>query len=424
MRSAKTLRPAALSLLLGTLAAAAGAAPLTVSAARLLDVESGKILANQVVRIEGGTIVAVEARRPGEKVDHDLGDVTLLPGLIDAHTHLIGGEEETPYDALRETAARAAIEGVANAHKTLAAGFTTVRDLGSRDFADVALRDAIAAGRVPGPRMLVAVRSLSSTGGHGDRNDLPEDVRVDRFSGIADGPEAIRQKVRENVKYGANWIKVLATGGVMSAGTDPRNADYTEQELRAAVDAAREKGRDVAAHAHGTEGIRRAVLAGVRSVEHSSMLDDATIALIKERGTFLVPNPYTNAYMLERGAAGGYQPYQLDKSREILKLKMESLRKAIAAGLQVAYGTDAGVQPHGINGRQFVLFVEAGMTPLQAIQAATLVNARLLRMDGKIGVVKPGAFADLIAVKGDPLTDVRTLETPTFVMKQGAVFLP
>jgi imidazolonepropionase-like amidohydrolase len=407
-----------------SLASATDAAPLTVAAARLLDVESGKILDHRVVRVEGGLIVAVEARKPGEKVDYDLGDVTLLPGLIDAHTHLVGGEEETPYDSLRETTARAAIEGVANARKTLAAGFTTVRDLGSRDFADVALRDAIAAGRVPGPRMLVAVKSLSSTGGHGDRNDLPEDVHVDRYSAVADGAEAIRQKVRENVKYGANWIKILATGGVMSAGTDPRSADYTEEELRAAVDAAREKGRDVAAHAHGTEGIRRAVLAGVRSIEHSSMLDDATIALIKERGTFLVPNPYTNAYMLERGAAGGYQPYQLDKSREILKLKMESLRKAVAAGLTVAYGTDAGVQSHGVNGRQFTFLVEAGMTPLQAIRAATLVNARLLRLEGKIGVVKPGAFADLIAVKGDPLTDVRTLEQPVFVMKEGVVFRP
>jgi imidazolonepropionase-like amidohydrolase len=264
MKTSNTALRSAGSLLLGlTFATVAGAAPLTVAAARLLDVESGKLLDHRVVRIEGGSIVAVDTRKPGEKVDYDLGDVTLLPGLIDAHTHLVGGEEETPYDSLRETTARAAIEGVANARKTLAAGFTTVRDLGSRDFADVALRDAIAAGRVPGPRMLVVVRSLSSTGGHGDRNDLPDDVRVDRYSGIADGPDAIRQKVRENVKHGANWIKILATGGVMSAGTDPRNADYTEEELRAAVEAAREKGRDVAAHAHGTEGIRRAVLACV-----------------------------------------------------------------------------------------------------------------------------------------------------------------
>jgi imidazolonepropionase-like amidohydrolase len=425
------LRPSALRLLLLLLplAALAGfpapaaAAPITIGAARVLDVDAGKLLENRVVRIENGRIVAVEARQAGQAVDIDLGDVTLLPGLIDAHTHLIGGEEETPYDALRETATRAAIEGVANARKTLLAGFTTVRDLGSRDFADVALRDAIARGRVPGPRMLVAVRSLSSTGGHGDRNDLPEDIRIERYNAIADGPEAIRQKVRENVKYGADWIKVLATGGVMSAGTDPRSADYTEDELRAVVEAAKEKGRDVAAHAHGTEGIRRAVRAGVRTIEHSSMLDDETIRLIKDRGAFVVSNPYTNAYMVERGEAGGYQPYQLEKARVILDLKMASLRKAIKAGLQVAYGTDAGVQPHGVNGRQFAYLVQAGMTPLQAVQAATVVNAKLLRMEGKIGTLKPGAFADLIAVPGNPLADVRALEQPVFVMKEGAVFI-
>ncbi len=399
--------------------AAAGA--VAVSAARLLDVETGQVLANRVLRIEEGVIRSSSERRAGEPVDVDLGDATLLPGLIDAHVHLTGGEEQTPYDRLRETTARAAIEGVANARKTLLAGFTTVRDLGSRDFADVALRDAIAAGRVPGPRMLVAVRALSATGGHGDRNDLPDDVLVDRYSGIADGAEAIRAKVRESVKYGADWIKVLATGGVMSAGTDPRAADYTEEELRAAVATAAERGRDVAAHAHGTEGILRAVRSGVRSVEHASMLDDAALALVRERGVFVVPNPYTNTYMLERGAAGGYQPYQLAKSREILDLKMASLKSAIRAGLAVAYGTDSGVQPHGLNARQMALFVEAGMTPLQAIQAATLVNARLLRMEGKIGSLRPGAFADVIAVRGDPLLDVRVLERPFWVMKSGEV---
>jgi len=405
---------------LALLASSASAGePLTLSADRLLEVETGKIVRNPVVRIEAGRITAIGTRTADEKVDIDLGDVTLLPGLIDAHVHLIGGEEMTPYDDLRQTAARAAIEGVANARRTLAAGFTTVRDLGSRDFADVALRDAIAAGHVPGPRMLVAVKSLSVTGGHGDRNDLPDDIAVHRYSGIADGEDEVRKKVRENIKYGADWIKVLATGGVMSAGTDPRNADYTEDELRAAVNAAREKGRDVAAHAHGTEGIKRAVRAGVRSIEHASMLDDEAIQLIKQHGAFIVPNPYTNAYMLERGAAGGYQPYQLEKAKEIYTLKLESTRRAIRAGVQIAYGTDAGVQPHGVNGRQFVILVDAGMTPLQAIQAATLVDAKLLRMEGKIGTLRPGAFADLIAVRGDPLQNIRTLEQPVFVMKDG-----
>jgi imidazolonepropionase-like amidohydrolase len=393
----------------------------TVGARRALDVESGRFLLDPVVRIDNGIIAAVDTRRPGETVTYDLGDVTLLPGLIDCHTHLVGGEELTPYDDLRETAARAAIEGVHNARKTVEAGFTTVRDLGGRDFADAALRDAIAAGKVEGPRMFVAIKALSSTGGHGDQNALPFDVRVLRYSAIADGPDEIRKKVRENVKYGADWIKLLATGGVMSAGTDPRSADYTEEEIRAAVEAAAAKGRDVAVHAHGTEGIKRATRAGVRSIEHSSMLDDEAIALIKQKGVFIVPNPQTNLYMVERGPAGGYQDYQLVKAREVLGLKMESLRKAIRAGLQVAYGTDAGVQPHGLNGAQLKIYVEAGMTPLQALQSATLVAARLLRREDRLGRLAKGYVGDVVAVRGNPLTDIQTVESPVFVMKDGRV---
>jgi imidazolonepropionase-like amidohydrolase len=381
------------------------------------------MVADPVVRIEDGRVAAVGPRQAGETVTHDLGDVTLLPGLIDCHTHLAGGVEQTPYEDLRESAARAAIEGVHNARRTVEAGFTTVRDLGSRDFADVALRDAIAAGRVAGPRMLVAVKSLTGTGGHGDRNDLPADVRVLRYSAVADGPEEIWKKVRENVKYGADWIKVLATGGVMSAGTDFRSADYTEAELVAVVEAAASKGRDTAAHAHGAEGIKRAVRAGVRSIEHASMLDDEAIALLKEKGTFIVSNPYTNLYMVERGPGGGYQPYQLKKGAEVLELKMESLRKAVRAGVIAAYGTDSGVQPHGLNGRQLRVYVDAGMTPLQALQSATLVAARLLRMEKTIGRVEPGFVGDLVAVRGDPLEDIRTVESPVFVMKDGQVLL-
>jgi imidazolonepropionase-like amidohydrolase len=414
--------PRVLSFVLLLMAASgAHAAVVTVAAARVLEVETGRTLRDQVVRIDDGVIVAVSARAPGEIVTHDLGDVTLLPGLIDAHTHLVGGEELTPFQSLTETGPRAAIEGVANARKTLLAGFTTVRDLGSRDFADVALRDSIATGSVQGPRMLVAVRSLSSTGGHGDFNDLPDDIKVERYSAIADGAEEIRHKVRENVKYGADWIKLLATGGTMSAGTDPTMADYTEEEMRAAVAAARDKKRDVAVHAHGTEGIKRAIRAGVRSIEHASMLDDEAIRLARENGTYLVPNPISNQYMLDRGAAGGYQPYQLEKAERVLAFKMESLRRAIKAGLNIAYGTDSGVQPHGANARQFAIFVDAGMTPIQAVQSATTVNAQLLRMEGRIGTLRSGACADLVAVKGNPLDDVRVLEAPVWVMKGGQV---
>ncbi len=407
-----------------TTALPAVADPVTIGAARLLDVESGTILSDRVVEVEDGRIKDITARRPGRTVTHDLGDVTLLPGLIDVHVHLIGRAEETPYERLVESTARAAIEGVANARATLRAGFTTVRDLGARDAADVALRDAIAAGRVPGPRMLVAGKSISSTGGHGDLNDLPEDVVVQRISGIADGPDEIRRRVRENCKRGADWIKVLATGGVMSEGTDPTRADYSEDELLAAVDAARSKGKDVAVHAHGTEGIRLAILAGARSVEHASMLDSATIDLARKRATFLVPNPVTNAWILDRGAAGGYQPYQIEKSRQVYERKLESLRLAIRAGLNVAYGTDSGVQPHGQNARQLAVFVEAGMSPLDALRSATLVNAKLLRLDGRVGTLRAGAFADLVAVPGNPLDDVRVVERPQFVMKDGRVELP
>lgn len=423
LRRAVRLAPV-LAALGACLAAPAGPPEVvTVTARRLLDVEAGRIVENVVVRIEGGDITAVEPRKPGESVTYDLGDVTLVPGLIDCHTHLVGREEQTPDEELRESTAHAALEGAVNARKTLEAGFTTVRDLGSRDFADVALRDVIASGKLAGPRMLVAVKSLSATGGHGDRNEIPFDLEVHRYSAVADGPEEVRRKVRENVKYGADWIKVLATGGVMSKGTDPRSADYSEDELRAAVVAAREKGRDVAAHAHGAEGIRRAARAGVRSVEHASMLDDAAVAAVKENGTFLVPNPYTSSQILSRGKAGGFTDYQIEKSRTVYTLKMESLKRAIREGLPIAYGTDSGVQVHGENGKQLAIFVEAGMTPLQAIRTATTVAARLLRMETRIGRIAKGYAADLIAVAGNPLEKVAALEKPVFVMKDGKAVL-
>lgn len=395
----------------------------TIGAQRVLDVDTGRWIDNVIVRIEKGRIVSVQGRTASDRPSIDLPDVSLVPGLTDCHVHLIGGEGLTPYESLRQTTARAAIEGVANAKKTLLAGFTTARDLGAENFADVALRDAIRAGSVPGPRLLVAIRGISPTGGHGDRNDLPLGVEVHGFSSIADGPEEIRKKVREEIKYGADWIKILATGGVMSAGTDPRQSEYTEEELRAAVSAAREKGRDVAAHAHGTTGIIRAARAGVRSIEHSSMLDDEAIEAIRAAGTFVVPNPYTNRFMIETGEKGGYTDYQLSKSRDVYTLKMNSLKRAIKAGIPIAYGTDAGVQVHGVNGRQFALFIEAGMTPLAAIQSATIVAARLLRMEKDIGRIAEGYYGDLVGVRGDPLSDVRVLENPVFVMKEGVEYL-
>lgn len=398
---------------------AAPPATVTIAAARLLDVDNGHFIERPLVRIDSGVITEVRTRLASEPVTFDLGDQTLLPGLIDCHTHLIGGEGQTPYDALRETAARAAIEGVANARATIAAGFTTVRDLGSRDFADVALRDLIAAGRVVGPRMFVAVSSISATGGHGDVNDLPPDVVLHRYRAIADGPEEVQKAVRTNLKLGADWIKIVVTGGVTSPGTDPQQADYGEDEIRAAVQAAASRGKDVAAHAHGAAGIIRAARAGVRSIEHASYLTDEAITEVRRAGAFLVPNPYTNFFILERGRAGGFQDYEIEKSRQVFQRKLDSVRRAVAAGLPVAYGTDSGVQPHGLNGRQLALLVQAGMTPLQALQAATVTAARLLRQERRLGRLRPGYFGDVVAVPGDPLRDLRVMEAPSFVFKEG-----
>lgn len=393
----------------------------TITARRMLDVDTGQIIPDPLIRIEGGVITQVRKRNPTDTITHDFGETTLLPGLIDCHTHLVGGEGLSPFGYLTQTAARAAIEGVANARLTLQAGFTTVRDLGARDLADVALRDAIQSGRIMGPRMFVAVRSISSTGGHGDWNDLPPDVVVNRPAGIADGADAMQRLVRENLKFGADWIKVLVTGGVMSAGTDPQQADYTEAEIHAAVMAARARGRDVAAHAHGSEGILRAVRAGVRSIEHASFLTDAAVAEIKKRGVFIISNPYTNYYILEHQKSGVFQDYEIAKSRQVYQHKMDSLRRAITAGIAVAYGTDAGVQPHGVNARQLALYVEAGMTPLQAIQSATLTAARLLRQEQKLGRLRPGYVGDVVAVRDNPLQQIRALEAPIYVIKEGVL---
>jgi imidazolonepropionase-like amidohydrolase len=303
---------------------------------------------------------------------------------------------------------------------TLAAGFTTVRNVGASGYGDVALRDAIDEGDIPGPRMRVSGAPLGITGGHCDNNLLPADFHY-RESGVADGPWAARAKVRETVKYGADLIKICASGGVLSKGDTPGAQQYTLEEMTAIVQEAHKLGRKVAAHAHGTSSIHDAIVAGVDSVEHASLIDDEGIRLAREKGTWLVMDIYNDDFILQEGAKAGMLPESIVKEKALGQLQRDNFRKAVQGGVHIAFGTDAGVYPHGDNARQFYYMVKYGMTPMQAIQAATISAADLLGWKDRVGSLSAGKFADLIAVHGDPLADVTELTRVTFVMKGGAV---
>ena len=396
-----------------------------VRAGKLLDVRTGKTLTNQAIVIENGKIVSVgpdsgttDASANAKVID--LSDKTVLPGLIDAHTH-ITFDPRFGYDRLAISLPREALIGAKNARVTLLAGFTTIRNLGATEFADIALRDAINAGDVPGPRIDASGPALSITGGHCDDNLLPYEWHATSI-GVADGVENVQHKVREVIKYGSDVIKICATGGVLSLGDNPQHSQFTQAELAAIVADAHRLGRKVAAHAHGAEGIRWASEAGVDSIEHGSYLDDAGIAAMKQHGTYLVPTLYLGDWFMENAPKTGVPPAMLAKAKEVMPAARKNIAHAFASGVKVGFGTDAAVYPHGLNAHEFAVMVQLGLTPLQAIQAATVNDADLLGWSDKVGVLEPGHYADIIAVDGDPLQDVTTLEKVKFVMKGGLVY--
>ncbi|MFZ3003290.1 MAG: amidohydrolase family protein [Undibacterium umbellatum] len=398
---------------------------MAIKAGRVLDVETGKVLRDQLIVIEGERITAISPVATTAIPSHvkviDLSRSTVLPGLIDAHTHLTSNPHQHGYSSLGTSGVRAALYGVRAARDTLNAGFTTVRDVGSESFADVALRDAINDGDFPGPRILASGYAVGIKGGHCDNNLLPAEYN-EVAKGVADGPWAARSKVREMAKYGADVIKICATGGVLSKGNSPGSQQYTLEEMQAIVQEAHKLGRKVAAHAHGASGISDAIRAGVDSVEHSSLIDEEGIKLAKQHGTWLVMDIYNDDYILSEGEKAGFLPESLAKEKEIGQKQRDNFRAALKGGARMAFGSDAGVYPHGDNGKQFYYMVKYGMTPMQAIQAATINAADLLGLKDKLGSIKVGKLADIIAVDADPLVDVTSLTKVSFVMKNGKVY--
>ena len=393
-----------------------------VRAGKVLDVKTGRTLSNQVIVIESEKIVSVGSDAKAGAGDQviELPNATVLPGLIDAHTHLTGDPRQIGYQALGISVPRATLTGARNARVTLDAGFTTVRNVGAEAYSDVALRDAINDGDIPGPRMMVSGPALGITGGHCDENMLPYEFHY-TGEGVADGVEGVQRKTREVIKYGADVIKICATGGVLSHGDSPQASQYTLEEMKAIVADAHRLGRKVAAHAHGAQGILWASQAGVDSIEHGSYIDDAAIAEMKKNGTYLVPTLYLADWFLANAEQLHVPAEFIAKGKDAMGAARKNIGHAFTSGVKVGFGTDAAVYPHGLNAHEFAVMVKLGLTPLQAIQAATVNDADLLGWSDKIGTLERGKWADLIAVDGDPLQDVTTLERVKFVMKGGAV---
>ena len=409
--------------LLAQNAATAPAQRTLVRAGHLLDVKTGQLLNDQTIVVTGSTIqsIAPTASVPAQPSDTvlDLSSLTVLPGLIDVHTHLTMNTDFDPFREVTSTSAKEAINGVANARTTLMAGFTTVRNVGAYNFVDVDLRDAINAGQVPGPHMQVSGPLIGITGGHCDENLLPFQYHT-VGDGVADGIPAVQHMVRQNIKYGADLIKMCATGGVLSKGDDPNAAQFTLEEMQALVADAHRLGRKVAAHAHGEQGILWATEAGVDSIEHGSYITDEGIAAMKQHGTYLVPTLYLEDWMIQNGHLPAF--YQ-QKMLDVSAVAKANIRRAVQAGVKIAMGTDAAVYPHGLNAHELDVYVnQIGMTPLAALQSATLNAADLMGWTAKTGTLEPGKWADIIAVDKNPLDDIRTLQDVKFVMKAGVVY--
>ncbi|HEY1985841.1 MAG TPA: amidohydrolase family protein [Terracidiphilus sp.] len=394
-----------------------------VRAGHVLDVKTGKLADAQTIVVVGESIqsmgpTASVTAQPGDVVV-DLGKWTVMPGMIDVHTHITGNPDFDPYKELSATDAKEAIDGVVNAQTTLLAGFTTIRNVGAGGYTDVDLRDAINSGEVPGPHMLVSGPPLGITGGHCDENLLPLKYHL-MGDGVADGIAAVQQKVRQNIKYGADLIKICATGGVLSKGDDPQASQYTLEEMKAIVADAHRLGRKVAAHAHGSQGILWASEAGVDSIEHGSYINDEAIAEMKKNGTYLVPTLYLEDWMLEKGSL---PPFYHQKMLDVSAVAKSNIKHAMQAGVKIAMGTDAAVYPHGLNAHEIDVYVnQLGMTPLAALQTTTINAADLMGLTAKTGTLEPGKWADIIAVEKNPMDDVRVLQNVKFVMKAGKVY--